>query len=427
MASPESLEDWLSRLIAVPSDRIELGLARVEVVYERLGRPRPAPIVLTVGGTNGKGSTVAFLVAMLRAAGYRVGSYTSPHLFRFNERMVIDGNEAGDAAIIDAFRRIDAVRGDIDLTFFEFATLAACQWFADAALDVAVLEVGMGGRLDAVNLIDADVAIITTIDFDHQQHLGDTRAAIAVEKAGIVRAGRPAVVAERDPPASLLAEIGRIGAHPLRLGHEFRIDIAEDEWHWIGAGTNLRLPHPGLRAPVQHYNAAAAIAALMVLRERLYVPFRALRVGLVEASVRGRLEVFPGAVETVVDVGHNPQAAQVLADWLRRHPSRTRAVFSALADKDLAGIVAPLLPRVTHWHLCGLDAVSSRGLDVRSVHARVGELIGDERCSLHAQPETALASAHAASQPGERVLAFGSFLLVSALGPTLNRMSAPAN
>jgi dihydrofolate synthase/folylpolyglutamate synthase len=178
---------------------------------------------------------------------------------------------------------------------------------------------------------------------------------------------------------------------------------------------------------VQHYNAAAAIAGLMALRDRLHVPFRALRIGLAEASVRGRLEVFPGAVETIVDVGHNPQAAQVLADWLRRHPRRTRAVFSALADKDLAGIIEPLLPRVTHWHLCGLDAVSPRGLDVQRVHARVGELIGADHCSLHADPEAALASAHSASQQGERVLAFGSFLLVSALGPTLNRMSAPAN
>ena len=427
MASPESLEAWLSRLIAVSPERIELGLARVRMVYERLGGVRPAPIVLTVGGTNGKGSTVAFLTAMLRAAGYRVGSYTSPHLFRFNERIAIDGVEADDAAIIAAFRRIEVARGDIALTFFEFATLAALLLVADAAVDVAVLEVGLGGRLDAVNLIDADVAIITTVDIDHQHYLGDTREAIAVEKAAIVRAGCPAVIGEADPPANLLAEIARIGAHPLRLGHEYRVDIDRDDWHWIGAGTSLRLPPPGLRAPVQHYNAAAAIAALMALRERLHVPFRALRIGLTEASVRGRLEVFPGAVETIVDVGHNPQAALVLADWLRRHPRRTRAVFSALADKDIVGIIAPLLPRVAHWHVCGLDAVSPRGLGVQDLRDRIGELFGHDQCSLHADAVTALAAAHSASRPGERVLAFGSFLLVSALGPTLNRMSAPAN
>ena len=262
MASPESLETWLSRLVAAPAERIELGLARVDAVHDRLGRPRPAPIVITVGGTNGKGSTVAFLAAMLRAAGYRVGSYTSPHLFRFNERIVVDGAEAADASIIDAFRRIDAARGDTRLTFFEYATLAAFLMFAEADLDVAVLEVGLGGRLDAVNLVDADVAIVTTVDLDHQHYLGDTREAIAIEKAGIFRAGRPAVVAESEPAASLLAEIARIGAHPLRLGQEYRIDVDREDWHWIGAGTSLRLPHPGLRAPVQHYNAAAAIAAL---------------------------------------------------------------------------------------------------------------------------------------------------------------------
>jgi dihydrofolate synthase/folylpolyglutamate synthase len=426
MASPESLEAWLSRLIAVPVERIELGLARVAAVHERLGRPQPAPVVIAVGGTNGKGSTVAFLTAMLRAAGYRVGSYSSPHLFRFNERIVIDGSEAGDAAIIDAFRRIDAARGDIELTFFEFATLAALLLFADAGLDVAVMEVGLGGRLDAVNLIDADAAIVTTIDLDHQQHLGVTREAIAVEKAGIFRAGRPAVIAEADPPASLLSEVARIGAHPLRLGHEYRVDIDRDDWHWIGAGTSLRLPHPGLRAPVQHFNAAAAIAALMALRDRLHVPFRALRVGLSEATVRGRLEVFAGEVETVVDVGHNPQAAQVLADWLRRHPRRTRAVFSALADKDIAAIVEPLLARVTHWHFCGLSG-TTRGLDAEGVRERVRDLVDDTHCSLHVDPLAALAAAQAAALPGERVLAFGSFFLVSALGPALNDLAAPAN
>ncbi|MBP7624332.1 MAG: bifunctional tetrahydrofolate synthase/dihydrofolate synthase [Xanthomonadales bacterium] len=427
MGSPESLEAWLSRLVAVPTERIELGLARVDAVYGRLGRQRPAPIVLTVGGTNGKGSTVAFLVAMLRAAGYRVGSYTSPHLFRFNERIVIDGVEASDDAISDAFGAIDAARGDIALTFFEFATLAAMRLFANAALDIAIFEVGLGGRLDAVNLLDADVAIVTTIDLDHQQYLGDTREAIAVEKAGIFRAGRPAVIAETDPPATLLAEAERIGAHPLRLGSEYRIDIDEDAWHWIGAGTSLRLPHPGLRAPVQHYNAAAAIAALMAMRDRLHVPFRAVRIGLAEAHVRGRLEVIPGTVETVVDVGHNPQAANVLAEWLRRHPRRTRAVFSALADKDIAGIVEPLLPRVTHWHLAGLDSATSRGLDATRLRERIGDLIGDDRCSLHDDPPAALAAAHAHASPGERVLAFGSFHVVSALGPVLNRYAAPAN
>ena len=390
-------------------------------------QPRPAPIVITVAGTNGKGSTVAFLDSMLRAAGYRVGSFTSPHLFLFNERIVVDGVAATDADIVAGFQAVEAARGEVSLTFFEYATLAAFHLFAERALDVAVLEVGLGGRLDAVNLIDADAAIVTTVDLDHQQYLGTTRDQIAIEKAGVFRAGRPAIIGDADAPSSLLAEAERIGAHPLRLGHEFRIDVGGDDWRWIGVGTSLRLPHPALRASVQHSNAAAAIAALMALRERLQVPFRALRIGLAEAQVRGRLEVFPGPIETVVDVGHNPQAAAVLAEWLRRHPRRTRAVFSALADKDIAGIVEPLLARVAHWHLAGLDGCSSRGLDATALRRRIGDLLGDDCCSLHSDPRAALAAAVAEAKAGERILAFGSFHLVAALGPVLNQGATPAN
>ncbi len=427
METQDSLEAWLARIVAVPPDRIELGLERIRQVHERMRQPRPAPIVITVAGTNGKGSTVAFLEAMLRAAGYRVGSFTSPHLFRFNERIAVDGVAATDADIVAGFQAVEAARVGVSLTFFEYATLAAFHLFAQRALDVAILEVGLGGRLDAVNLIDADVAIVTTVDLDHQQYLGCSRDQIAIEKAGVFRAGRPAIIGDADAPPSLLAEAERIGAHPLRLGHEFRIDVGDDDWRWTGAGTSLRLPHPALRAPVQHSNAAAAIAALMALREHLQVPFRALRIGLAEAQVRGRLEVIPGAVETVVDVGHNPQAAAVLAEWLRRHPRRTRAVFSALADKDIAGIVEPLSGRVTHWHLAGLDGCSARGLDATALRRRIGDLLGDDCCSLHPDPRAALAAAVAEAKAGERILAFGSFHLVAALGPVLNQGATPAN
>lgn len=427
MPYPDSLEAWLARLIAVHPERIELGLERVRAVHDTLAIGRPAPIVVTVAGTNGKGSTVAFLSAMLRAAGYRVGSYTSPHLFRFNERMVIDGASADDAAIIAAFRRVEQARAGVELTFFEHATLAAFVLFAQAQVDVAVLEVGLGGRLDAVNLVDADVAIVTSIDLDHQQWLGETRDAIAVEKAGVFRAGCPAVVADPEPPASLLAEIERIGAHPLRIGHEFRIDVGAVAWRWIGAGTSLRLPHPRLQAPVQHANAAAAIAALLALRERLHVPFRALRVGLAEASLRGRLEVLPGEVETVIDVGHNPQAARVLAEWLRLHPRRTRAVFSALADKDIRAIVEPLRELITHWHFVSLDAHTSRGRSAAAVRDALSGVLDDARCALHDDAVDALAAARARSVAGDRVLAFGSFYLVAALASVLNPEPAPAN
>lgn len=427
MAAPESLEAWLSRLVSVPPDRIELGLARVSAVHERLGRPRPAPIVLTVGGTNGKGSTVAFLVAMLRAAGLRVGAYTSPHLFDFNERITIDEVAAGDDVIVAAFKRVDAARGETLLTFFEFATLAALLIFSDAALDVAVLEVGLGGRLDAVNLIDADVAIVTTIDLDHQQFLGDTRAAIAVEKAGIARAGRPVILADRDPPPELLAECQRVGAVPWRIDQDYRVEPSANTWAWISATRCLNLPEPILRAPVQHDNAAAAIAALMALGQRLPVSEQAIDQGLRTARLRGRLEIIPGDVEVVVDVGHNPQAAGVLATWLRQHPRRTRAVFSALADKDVAGIVQPLLARIAHWHLCGLEAASTRGLNAVELAQRLDALLDGASRSVHPTPALALAAAIAASAPGDRVLVFGSFLLVGALASTLNPRVAPAN
>lgn len=421
------LEAWLARLIRVHPEHIELGLARVRSVHAALGSPRPAPIVITVAGTNGKGSTVAFLSAMLRAGGHRVGAFTSPHLYRFNERIVVDGVEATDSAIVAAFEQVEAARGDTHLTFFEYATLAAIQIFAAQSLDVAVFEVGLGGRLDAVNLLDADVAIVTTIDLDHQALLGDTRESIGVEKAGIFRAGAPAVIGELDPPESVLREIERIGAHPLRLGHDFRIEVDTDDWRWIGAGTSLRLPHPGLHAPVQHRNAAAAIAALMSLRERLSLPFRAIRVGLIEARLPGRLQIIPGVVETVVDVAHNPQAARVLADWLRQHPRRTRAVFSALADKDIAGIVEPLMSRVQHWHIAGLDTFTARGLPADAVRERARSMIDDVACTAHSDPLSALAAARQASQPGDRVVVFGSFYLVAALATALNGTDAPAN
>jgi dihydrofolate synthase / folylpolyglutamate synthase len=426
MKAGGSLEAWLSRLIAVPTERIELGLERVAAVHARLGSPRPAPLVVTVGGTNGKGSTVAFLSAMLRAAGYRVGCFTSPHLFRFNERIVVDGVAVDDARIVDAFQRVDAVRDGVALTFFEHATLAGLLVFAESALEIAVLEVGLGGRLDAVNLIDADVAVVTTVDLDHQQYLGDTREAIAVEKAGIFRPGRPAVIGEPEPPAALLAEAARIGAHPLRLGHEYRIDVDRDDWRWIGAGTSLRLPHPSLRAPVQHRNAAAAIATLMSLRDRLHVPFRALRIGLTAAQVRARLEVAPGDVERVIDVAHNPQAATALADWLRLHPRRTRAVFSALGDKDIAGIVDALSGSIAHWHLTGLDQQTPRGLAAAAIEAHFTDR-RDVAFTTHASPEAALAAAHAAATSGDRVLVFGSFHLIAALEQVLNTEGVPAN
>src|SRR6185312_16414356 len=325
--------------------------------------------VVTVGGTNGKGSTVAFLEAMLRADGTRVGAYTSPHLLCYNERVRIDGVDAGDDALVAAFERIEAARGDVALTYFEYGTLAALVLFADAKLDVALLEVGLGGRLDAVNIVDADAAIVTTIDIDHQDWLGNDRDTIGREKAGIFRAGWPAIVGDAAAPRGLLDAAESLGADLRIAGRDFVVDIGEDGWRWTSGDVALALPHPTLDAPCQHANAAAAIAALHALRGRLGWNADAIARGVADAHAGARLQRFAGAPGLIVDVAHNPQAARVLARWLETHPTRGRtiAVFGALDDKDVRGIVEPLRAAIDGWHLAGLANDSPRGLSASAL------------------------------------------------------------
>jgi len=409
-----TLEEWLDYQQRIHPRSVELGLARVGEVWRRLGAPRPAPVVITVGGTNGKGSTVAFLEAMLDAAGKRVGAYTSPHLLRYNERVRVLGADASDAALVDAFERIERARGDIALTYFEFGTLAALWIFAHSALDVALLEVGLGGRLDAVNIVDADAAIVTTVDLDHQDWLGNDRDAIGQEKAGIFRHGRPAVIGSRDAPRGLLDAAARIGAQLLRAGAAWRIEPGATGWRWRGEDAELDLPLPQLSAPCQLDNAAAGIAALYTLRERLGWQPRAIARGVGAARVTARLQRFAraGAAELVIDVGHNPQAAGVLALWLTRQAAtRNFAVFGALADKDVAGIVAPLLPHVAQWQLASLDAETPRGLSAAALHA---QLAPDIAVGEHADVAAALDAAAQAAQDGDRLFAFGSFFVAAA-------------
>jgi len=423
-----SLDDWLDYQQRVHPSAIALGLDRIRTVWGRLGAPSPAPVVITVGGTNGKGSTVAFLDAMLRAAGRRTGVYTSPHLLRYNERIRIDGEEASDAALVAAFERIEAARSRdgeaIALTYFEFGTLAALLLFAEAGLGVAVLEVGLGGRLDAVNLVDADAAIVTTIDLDHQDWLGNDRDSIGREKAGIFRAGRPAIVAEAHPPAGLLDAAIAAGADLRRLGRDFTMEVDGDGWRWTASGMAVSVPRPALAAPCQPLNAAGAIAALHALRERLGWHPAALAEGIVRARAAGRLQRFGGAVELVVDVAHNPQAAAVLAAWLRAVPcaGRTIAVFGALADKDVAGVTAALQGLVSRWHLAGLDLETPRGLAAAALASQPAFV----QPALHAGPDAALAAAIAEARPGDRVLAFGSFFIAAAALRLAAREALPA-
>ncbi|OOG56732.1 bifunctional tetrahydrofolate synthase/dihydrofolate synthase [Rhodanobacter sp. C03] len=417
-----TLAEWLAYQEHVNVRSIELGLDRVREVWQRMGAPAPAHRVITVGGTNGKGSTVALLEAMLRAAGLRVGAFTSPHLLDYNERVRIDGANVDDAALTASFERIDAARGAIPLTYFEFGTLAALDLFARAGLDVAVLEVGLGGRLDAVNIIDAAVAIVTTVDLDHMDWLGPDRDSIGREKAGIARAGRPVIVGELDPPAGLLDALAACGARVERAGLDFHFERHADGWRWQHRdGSAMELPDPALAAPVQFANAAAAIAALHVLwaGDVSFAPkdvFAAVSAGLHEVRVPARLQSLGGDPLLIVDVGHNPQAARALAEWLDARPAgRVHAVYGALADKDVAGVIGALGARIDHWHLAGLDHATLRGLAVDALAGILRQTLPQPAFDTHADVAAALAAARAAARPGECILAFGSFFVASAV------------
>lgn len=413
-----TLSDWLAFIEAQHPKTIAMGLERVRAVAEAMALPKPARRVITVGGTNGKGSTVAFIEAIVRAAGWTVGAYTSPHLLRYNERVRIDGAEADDASLVEAFEAVDAARnampgGGVPLTYFEYGTLAALWLFARSDLDLAVLEVGLGGRLDAVNLVDPDVAVITTVDLDHQDWLGDTIEAIGAEKVGIARAWTPLVLGDDDPPSSVLGRAYAIGASAVRIGCDFFFESGDDgddaHWRWRTLGRELDLPLPALAAPVQLRNAAVAIAALHALPDDL--PDAAFVDGVRAARVPARLQRFErDGFEVLVDVGHNPQAARALADALAASPAAgpTFAVFAALADKDIVGVVDALAPQVDRWWLAGLADAGPRGRDVDAfADALAGTpAAAGTRCATVAD---ALSAARAAAPQGARVLVFGSF------------------
>jgi dihydrofolate synthase/folylpolyglutamate synthase len=422
-----TLVEWLAYQEHVNPHSVELGLDRVREVWQRMGAPAPAGRVITVGGTNGKGSTVALLEAMLMAAGLRVGSFTSPHLLDYNERVRIDGANAHDAALIASFERIEAARGAgpgeaVPLTYFEFGTLAALDLFARAGLDVAILEVGLGGRLDAVNIIDADVAIVTTVDLDHMDWLGPDRDSIGREKAGIARAGRPVIIGEIDPPAGLLDALTACDAQVERAGLDFQIERHVGGWYWRHRdGSAMELPDPALAAPVQFANAAAAIAALHALlaSDASITPrdfYAAVSAGLNTVRVPARLQSLGGDPALIVDVGHNPQAARALAEWLDTQPAgRLHAVYGALADKDVAGVISALGDRIDHWHLAGLERVTPRGLPVAALAGILQQTLPQASFDAHVDVAGALAAAQVAAKPGERILAFGSFFVASAV------------
>ncbi|BDU15813.1 bifunctional tetrahydrofolate synthase/dihydrofolate synthase [Lysobacter auxotrophicus] len=418
-----TLADWLQTIERIHPRSIDMGLDRIRVVAQALKLGPPGKAVITVGGTNGKGSTVAFIESIARAAGWKVGAYTSPHLLAYNERVRIDGADAPDDALIEAFEAIEAARGDTPLTYFEYGTLAALWRFERAGLDLAILEVGLGGRLDATNLVDADVAVITTVDLDHQDYLGDDREQIGAEKVGIARAWKPLVLGDDDPPSSVLGHAYRIGAPTWRIANDFFFkplppsldaggNAQPSRWQWREIGKRLELPVPQLAAPVQLRNAAVAIAALRSLKTRPKpLPQHAYADGIANAHVGGRLQRFErDGVEVVVDVGHNPQAARALADWLRAAPTpgRVIAVYAALSDKDVAGVVEAVAPVVDRWHLAGLADAGPRGGDVAALAARLAGTAAADG-TRHADVAQALHAARAEAKAGDRVLVFGSF------------------
>jgi dihydrofolate synthase/folylpolyglutamate synthase len=407
--SAGSLPEWLAFIERQHPEPIALGLDRVADVLQRMNARIVCPVI-TVGGTNGKGSTCAMLESILQSGGYRTGLYTSPHLLRYNERVRIAGREAKDAALCQAFAAVESARGRVPLTYFEFATLAAFFLFSRADLDAAVLEVGLGGRLDAVNAVDADCAVLTSIGIDHVEYLGGTREAIGREKAGIFRPARPAVVADPDPPQSVLAADARL----LLIGRDFGYVHQGTQWSWWGPSVRRPgLAHPALRGSMQLRNASAALAALDSLRERLPLAMQDVRRGLAEVSLLGRFQVLPGRPQVVLDVAHNPEAAAVLAANLgdSGFAPETIAVFGMLKDKDIAGVMRAMAPRITRWHLATLPG--PRGADASELF----EILSKQGINTPASqfPTVAAALAAAKKEAGEndKIVAFGSFLTVA--------------
>jgi dihydrofolate synthase/folylpolyglutamate synthase len=410
-----NLDEWLAHLETAHPVGIDMGLARINQVKESLGLQFHCPVI-TVGGTNGKGSTCAFLESVLLAAGYKVACHTSPHLLRFHERARIQGREATDAELLQSFNRVEQARCRIEnaptLTYFEFTTLAIMDLFANAGIDVAVLEVGMGGRLDAVNIVDADCAIVTSIDLDHMAYLGNTREAIAFEKAGIFRTNASAICADPVPPQSLIDHAKAIGADLWLMGKDYSFEGDQQQWGWSGRGKRFSgLAYPALRGANQLLNASAVIAALMALHDRLPVSAQDIRNGFALVELPGRFQVLAGKPTIVMDVAHNPHAAATLAQSLDKmgyHPY-TFAIFGAMADKDIDGVLKPMMDLVDYWYCTDLPtARAAKGSDL----AKQIQLRGKE-AQVFAQAGTAYQMALDKAGEGDRIVVFGSFYTVA--------------
>lgn len=414
---PTTLSSWLALLESRHAETvINMGLDRVLAVKERLQLAFACPVIM-VAGTNGKGSTCAMLESVLLRAGYKVGLYIKPHFLDFNERARVNGELATDAALVEAFNAVEAARGDTTLTYFEFTTLAIMRLLAGAGMDVVILEVGLGGRLDAVNIVDADVSIVTSVDIDHTDYLGDTREAIGFEKAGIFRAGKVAICSDPVPPQTLIDHAEAIGADLWLMGRDFNYSGDKQQWNYGGRSQRRNsLAYPSLRGANQILNACAALAALEALRIELPVGAQEVRTGLVTVELPGRFQVLPGRPTVILDVAHNPHAASALNQNLGNmgfHPY-TFAVFGSMIDKDIDGVIAAMSEHVDHWCLATLPSPRSATASELAAKVQLVQEEKDER-TINIFDDPAAAYANAISRAGEndRIVVFGSFLTVA--------------
>ena len=409
----KSLSDWLRHIESQHSEQIVLTLDRVNAVRIALCQATSCPVIV-IGGTNGKGSVCAMLESVLLSAGYRVGLYTSPHFLRYNERVRINGVPANDEALCNAFESVEGGRDDIPLTYFEFGTLAAWEVFSAASLDVIILEVGLGGRLDAVNIYDPDCAVVTTVDMDHMDFLGSDRQQIGFEKAGIFRSGKPAIFGDVDPPKSLIDYSVQIGADLKLLNRDFGFILQEQQWrYWGWRCKRSGLAHPALRGSVQLKNASIVLAVLDCFANSLPVAMQDVRRGLMAVELPGRFQLVPGRPAIILDVSHNPQAVAILAQNMSNmafYPE-TWAVFGIMADKDIAGVIRAIKDRVTRWLVCTLKG--NRAADA----AKLAKLLREEGITdpiyEFISARDAFNYALSAANENDRILAFGSFLTVA--------------
>ena len=417
---PTTLPDWLALLESRHAEtHIDMGLDRVRAVKERMQLAFSCPVIM-VAGTNGKGSTCAMLEAMLLQSGYRVGLYIKPHFLDFNERARINGEMASNEALVEAFNAVEAVRGEVPLTYFEFTTLAIMHLLSKAGVDVAILEVGLGGRLDAVNVVDADVSIVTSIDIDHTAYLGDTREEIGFEKAGIFRPGKVAICSDPVPPSTLIQHAQDIGADLWLLGRDFNYQGDQQQWSYGGRSQRRNsLAYPALRGANQLLNASAALAALEALRMQLPCGAQEVRAGLAMVELPGRFQVLPGRPTQVLDVAHNPHAAATLAQNLGNMGFHryTYAVFGIMEDKDIDAVIAPMAGIIDHWCVAELD--SPRSAKAGALAGKLAALKpadakeGDFSVTAFANPGDAYANALSRAEENDRIVVFGSFYTVA--------------